>query len=129
MDAYSIWNPLVWILFIALNAAIVLSVKLFHRRLPHFPEGNPSMDTKMKVRDVMIYSTETLNHLHTTVDADQSVEDLYSIFLKYSEEWFAVKDQQRIVGKISLNEVLGLKVNEWDKSRAEVSLEESIRHV
>lgn len=85
------------------------------------------MGGELKVRDLMIHSTEPLNSLQPYIDSDSPAEDAYPLFLKYSVESLAVKEEERMIGQISLNDVLGLHVPKHDKSKTEASLREPVR--
>ncbi|WP_027416633.1 hypothetical protein [Aneurinibacillus terranovensis] len=109
MEDYTIWNPVVWGIFIGVNIIIVVAIKLFQIRYPQFPEGDLSKGQSMKIRDVMTPTRVSPDKTKIVVEADESVEVVYPLFLKHSEEYLYVKDQEGSVGIISLDQVLGLK--------------------
>lgn len=108
MESYSIFNPIVWSIFIGGNLIILISMKWFHARYPHFSKLDVSREKSLKVRDIMIPTTMFPEQTRTIVNGDDSIISLYPLFLKYDEEYFYVRNQEGLMGIVSLDSVLEL---------------------
>lgn len=108
MESYSIFNPIVWAIFIGGNLIILIAVKWFHTRYHSFSEVDVSREKSLKVKDMMLPATVFPEQTRTIVNGDDSIISLYTLFLKYDEEYFYVRNQEGLMGIVTLDRVLGI---------------------
>ncbi|MBB6446290.1 hypothetical protein [Bacillus benzoevorans] len=107
MESYSILNPIVWTLFIGGNLIILLAIKWFHSRYPHFSEVGDTGE-QLLVKEIMLPASTFPDKTRTIVNSEDSISSLYPLFLKYDEEYFYVRNQEGLRGIVSLDRVLGI---------------------
>ena len=106
---YSIFNPVVWTIFMGMILILLVCIKLFHKKYPNFSEIDMTFELETSVLDVTVPTTDFSDKTVKVVDASNPVYTLYPLFLQSNRKFFYVKQDGELIGKVYLDAVLQLE--------------------